>query len=271
MAQISKTGTSVSPKSGAALRWSYLLGVLFVLYLPIIVLVINSFNASKYGKHWAGFTWKWYEKLFSNSELMGAAGHSVLIAVTGSTLATVIGTLAAVALYRYQFKGKAILSSMVFVSMLTPEIVLAIAMLIIFILIGIQLGFWSLLIAHTTFCMPFVIVAVYSRLNGFDMKMLEAARDLGATDGQVFVKIILPLALPAVASGWLLSFTLSLDDVIVSAFVTGPSYEILPLKVYSMVRVGVSPEVNAISTTLLVISLVLVIVSQLLMRESKSK
>jgi spermidine/putrescine transport system permease protein len=180
-----------------------------------------------------------------------------------------IGTLAAVALYRYQFRGKAVLSSMVFVSMLTPEIVLAIALLIIFILLGIQLGFWSLLVAHITFCLPFVIVAVYSRLKGFDVKMLEAARDLGAGEGRVFWWIILPLALPAVASGWLLSFTLSLDDVIVSAFVTGPSYEILPLKVYSMVRVGVSPEVNAISTSLLVISLLLVIVAQRLLREEK--
>lgn len=256
-------------KSSRWLSWSYLAGVLIMLYLPIVVLVVNSFNASKYGIHWAGFTWKWYVKLFANEGLMQAAGHSALIAISSATLATIIGTLAAVALHRYQFKGKAILSSMVFVSMLTPEIVLAIALLIIFILLGIQLGFWSLLLAHITFCLPFVIVAVYSRLRGFDMKMLEAARDLGATEGKIFMKIILPLALPAVAAGWLLSFTLSLDDVIVSAFVTGPSYEILPLKIYSMVRVGVSPEVNAISTTLLVVSLVLVIVSQLLLREEK--
>ena len=256
-------------KSGRWLSWGYLAGVLIMLYLPIVVLVINSFNASKYGIHWAGFTWKWYVKLFANEGLMQAAGHSALIAVSSATLATIIGTLAAVALHRYQFKGKAILSSMVFVSMLTPEIVLAIALLIIFILLGIQLGFWSLLLAHITFCLPFVIVAVYSRLRGFDMKMLEAARDLGATEGKIFMKIILPLALPAVAAGWLLSFTLSLDDVIVSAFVTGPGYEILPLKIYSMVRVGVSPEVNAISTTLLVVSLVLVIVSQLLLQEEK--
>lgn len=256
-------------KSSRWLSWGYLAGVLLMLYLPIVVLVVNSFNASKYGIHWAGFTWKWYVKLFSNEGLMQAAGHSALIAISSATLATIIGTLAAVALHRYQFKGKAILSSMVFVSMLTPEIVLAIALLIIFILMGIQLGFWSLLLAHITFCLPFVIVAVYSRLRGFDMKMLEAARDLGATEGKVFMKIILPLALPAVSAGWLLSFTLSLDDVIVSAFVTGPSYEILPLKIYSMVRVGVSPEVNAISTTLLVVSLVLVIVSQLLLREEK--
>ena len=158
---------------------------------------------------------------------------------------------------------------MVFISMLTPDIVMAISLLIIFIAIGIELGFISLLLAHITFCLPFVIIAVYSRLRGFDVKMLEAARDLGASESRVFWKIILPLAIPAVASGWLLSFTLSLDDVIVSAFVTGPGYEILPLKVYSMVRVGVSPEVNAISTLLLVVSLVLVIISQLLLREER--
>ncbi len=251
------------------IRLTYLVSILVLLYLPIAVLVINSFNASKYGIHWAGFTWKWYIKLFANESMMQAAGHSLLIAITSASIATIIGTLAAVALHRYQFKGKAILSSMVFISMLTPEIVLAIALLIIFILVGIQLGFWSLLLGHITFCLPFVIVAVYSRLKGFDMKMLEAARDLGATEGKVFMKIILPLALPAVAAGWLLSFTLSLDDVIVSAFVTGPGYEILPLKVYSMVRVGVSPEVNSISTVLLVVSLVMVIISQLLLREEK--
>lgn len=256
-------------KSATLLRLGYLAGVLIMLYAPIAVLIINSVNASKYGNHWAGFTWKWYEKLFANEGLMQAASHSLLIALASATVATIVGTLGAVALHRYQFKGKAVLSSMVFVSMLTPEIVLAIALLIIFILVGIQLGFWSLLLAHVTFCLPFVIVAVYSRLKGFDLKMLEAARDLGATELHVFLKIILPLALPAVASGWLLSFTLSLDDVIVSAFVTGPSYEVLPLKIYSMVRVGVSPEVNAISTTLLVVSLVLVVISQLLLREDK--
>lgn len=250
-------------------RWSYLSFILFLIYVPIAVLVVNSFNASKYGNTWRGFTLQWYEKLWNNDGLMTAATHSLSIAVVAASVATIIGTLAAVALHRYQFRGKAVLSSMVFISMLTPDIVMAISLLIIFIAIGIELGFISLLLAHITFCLPFVIVAVYSRLRGFDMKMLEAARDLGATESRVFWKIILPLALPAVASGWLLSFTLSLDDVIVSAFVTGPGYEILPLKVYSMVRVGVSPEVNAISTILLVVSLTLVIISQLLLREDR--
>jgi spermidine/putrescine transport system permease protein len=250
-------------------RWGFTGLILFLIYIPILVLVVNSFNASKYGIKWGGFTFKWYEKFWNNDGLMTAALNSLTVSIVAASVATIIGTLAAVALHRYQFKGKALLSSMVFVSMLTPEIVMAISLLIVFMTLGIQLGFVSLVIGHITFCLPFVIVAVYSRLKGFDMKMLEAARDLGASESNIFWKIILPLALPAVSAGWLLSFTLSLDDVIVSAFVTGPGYEILPLKVYSMVRVGVSPEVNAISTILLVVSLILVVISQLLLREDK--
>lgn len=254
----------------SALRWGYLGLILFFIYLPITLLIVNSFNASRYGNNWKGFTFKWYERLFDNEALMDAAWHSLTIAIVAATVATIIGTLAAVALQRYQFRGKAALSSMVFVSMLTPDIVMAISLLIIFIALGVQLGFVSLLIAHITFCLPFVIVTVYSRLQGFDMKMLEAARDLGASESRVFFKIILPLAVPAVAAGWLLSFTLSLDDVIVSSFVTGPGYEVLPLRVYSMVRVGVSPEVNAISTLLLLASLLLVLFSQLLLHSRGS-
>lgn len=250
-------------------KWGFLGLILGLIYLPIGVLVVNSFNAAKYGNKWGGFTWKWYEKLLKNDALIDAALNSLTVSIVAASVATVIGTLAAVALHRYSFKGKALLSSMVFVAMLTPEIVMAIALLIVFITLGVALGFVSLVIAHVTFCLPFVIVAVYSRLKDFDMRMLSAAKDLGASELRTFWEVILPLIFPAVLSGWLLSFTLSLDDVIVSAFVTGPSYEILPLKVYSMVKIGVSPEVNAISTLLLVISLLLVVASQLLIRKEK--
>ncbi|MBJ3960193.1 ABC transporter permease subunit, partial [Salmonella enterica subsp. enterica serovar Typhimurium] len=150
---------------------------------------------------------------------------------------------------------------------MSPDIVMAISLLALFLVLGAQLGFFTLLIAHITFCLPFVVVTVYSRLNGFDVKMLEAAKDLGASEWVILKQIILPLAKPAVAAGWLLSFTLSLDDVIISSFVTGPTYEILPLKIYSMVKVGISPEVNALATVMLIVSLVLVVISQLLARE----
>ncbi|MCG7588714.1 spermidine/putrescine ABC transporter permease PotC, partial [Photobacterium sp. OFAV2-7] len=205
--------------------------------------------------------------LVNNDSLMQAAWHSLNIAVFSATAAAIIGSLTAVALFRYQFRGKHFVNGMLFVVMMSPDIVMAISLLALFILVGAELGFLTLLLSHITFCLPFVVVTVYSRLKGFDVKMLEAARDLGASEWVILKQIILPLAKPAVAAGWLLSFTLSLDDVIVSSFVTGPSYEILPLKIYSMVKVGISPEVNALATIMLIVSLVLVICSQLLARE----
>ncbi|UTV29102.1 spermidine/putrescine ABC transporter permease PotC [Photobacterium atrarenae] len=252
---------------GRIFKFSLMTVVYAFLYTPIIILIVNSFNASKFGMKWGGFTTKWYEQLISNDSLMQAAWHSLNIAVFSATAAAVIGSLTAVALFRYQFRGKSFVNGMLFVVMMSPDIVMAISLLALFILIGAELGFLTLLLSHITFCLPFVVVTVYSRLKGFDVKMLEAARDLGASEWVILKQIILPLAKPAVAAGWLLSFTLSLDDVIVSSFVTGPSYEILPLKIYSMVKVGISPEVNALATVMLIVSLILVISSQLLARE----
>lgn len=252
---------------GRTVRFSFMALVYAFLYLPIVVLIVNSFNANKFGMKWGGFTTKWYETLVNNDSLMQAAWHSLNVAVFSATAATIIGSLTAVALFRYSFKGKGAVNGMLFVVMMSPDIVMAISSLALFLVLGAQLGFFTLLIAHITFCLPFVVVTVYSRLNGFDVKMLEAAKDLGASEWVILKQIILPLAKPAVAAGWLLSFTLSLDDVIISSFVTGPTYEILPLKIYSMVKVGISPEVNALATVMLVVSLILVVISQLLARE----
>ncbi|HFG1962008.1 spermidine/putrescine ABC transporter permease PotC [Vibrio cholerae] len=252
---------------GRSIRFSFMSLVYLFLYLPIIVLIANSFNENKFGIKWGGFTTKWYHALMNNDSLMQAAWHSINVAVFSATAATLIGSLTAVALFRYQFKGKKVVSGMLFVVMMSPDIVMAISLLALFLVMGAKLGFFTLLIAHITFCLPFVVVTVYTRLNGFDVKMLEAAKDLGAGEWVILKKIILPLAKPAVAAGWLLSFTLSLDDVIISSFVTGPTYESLPLKIYSMVKVGISPEVNALATVMLVVSLVLVVASQLLARE----
>ncbi len=252
---------------GRTAKFSFMALVYAFLYLPIIVLIVNSFNANKFGMKWGGFTTKWYSALTSNDSLMQAAWHSLNVAVFSATAATIIGSLTAVALFRYQFKGKNVVNGMLFVVMMSPDIVMAISLLALFLVMGFQLGFLTLLIAHITFCLPFVVVTVYSRLNGFDVKMLEAAKDLGASEWTILKQIILPLAKPAVAAGWLLSFTLSLDDVIISSFVTGPTYEILPLKIYSMVKVGISPEVNALATVMLIVSLVLVVISQLLAKE----
>ncbi|OJI56522.1 spermidine/putrescine ABC transporter permease PotC [Vibrio vulnificus] len=252
---------------GRTVRFSFMTLVYAFLYLPIIVLIANSFNENKFGMKWGGFTTKWYHALVNNDSLMQAAWHSFNVAIFSATAATIIGSLTAGALFRYQFKGKSAVNGMLFVVMMSPDIVMAISLLALFLVLGAQLGFFTLLVAHITFCLPFVVVTVYSRLNGFDVKMLEAAKDLGASEWVILKQIILPLAKPAVAAGWLLSFTLSLDDVIISSFVTGPTYEILPLKIYSMVKVGISPEVNALATVMLVVSLVLVITSQILARE----
>jgi spermidine/putrescine transport system permease protein len=241
---------------GRLLRGGFMSAIYAYLYIPIIILIVNSFNSSRFGINWQGFTGKWYSLLMNNDSLLQAAQHSLTMAVVSATAATLIGSLTAVALYRYRFRGKPFVSGMLFVVMMSPDIVMAISLLVLF-----------LLFSHITFCLPFVVVTVYSRLKGFDVRMLEAAKDLGASEITILRKILMPLAMPAVAAGWLLSFTLSMDDVVVSSFVTGPSYEILPLKIYSMVKVGVSPEVNALATILLVLSLVLVVASQLILRD----
>ena len=250
------------------LRNIFMFVVYDYLYIPIIILVTNSFNEDRYGLSWKGFSWNWYERLFNNDTLIQAAFHSVTIAFFAATLATIVGGLTAIALYRYRFRGKQAVSGMLFIVMMSPDIVMAVSLLALFMVVGISLGFWSLLLAHVTFCLPYVTVTIFSRLNGFDARMLEAAKDLGASEVTILRKIILPLALPAVVSGWLLSFTISLDDVVVSSFVSGVSYEILPLRIFSLVKTGVTPEVNALATIMIVLSLGLVILSQLITRKN---
>lgn len=246
---------------------AYLIFIYLFLYVPIFVLILYSFNESKYSVAWKGFSLKWYEKLFQNSSLVDAAINSVSIAFLSATLATILGTIGAVAIYRYHFKGKKFLKSMVYILILSPEIVMGIALLILFVLIGLKLGFFSLLIAHVTFCLPFVIVTVLSRLSGFDRSIIEAAKDLGASGFYTFSHIILPSIAPAVIAGFLLSFTLSLDDVIISFFVSGVEFEILPVKIFSMVRLGVKPEINALCAIMFIVTIVIVWISQLLMKE----
>ncbi|WP_155827631.1 spermidine/putrescine ABC transporter permease PotC [Limisalsivibrio acetivorans] len=239
------------------------------LYIPIVILIVYSFNQSKYSLEWKGFTLKWYESLAGNSMLIDAALNSVLIGVLSATSATILGTLGAVVLYRYRFRGKKSLYSMIYIVIMSPDIVMGISLLVLFVVVHIELGFTSLLMSHITFNLPFVIVTVFSRLSGFDNAVIEAAKDLGAGEFTVFRKIILPMTLPAVVSGWLLSFTLSMDDVIISFFVTGPSFEILPLRIYSMVRLGVKPEVNALCAIIFMVSLLMVIASQILIKERR--
>jgi len=253
-------------------RWlprAYLILVYLALYIPIAVLVVFSFNDGRTGYRWGGFTWRWYESLFNNDAMMKALWNSLWLAVSAATLSTLIGALTALALHRYRFRGKRALKGMLFVVMMSPEIVLAISLLSLFLLLGIQLGYFSLLLAHVTFCLPFVVITVMARLSGFDERLPEAARDLGASDFTMTRTVLLPVIMPALMAGWLLGFTLSLDDVVVSTFVSGPGYEILPLRIYSMVRVGLKPEVNALGTLLLVFSLLMLVLSQWILMRNK--
>jgi spermidine/putrescine transport system permease protein len=249
---------------------SFITLVYSYLYLPIILLVANSFNASPYGFTWAGGSLVWYQKLLHHESLLQALRNSLVMATLSATLSTLLGLLTAVALYCYQFSGKRLINGLLFIVIISPDIVMAISLLMLFSLLGFPLGFCTLLCAHITFCLPFSVITITSRLRGFDRKMLEAARDLGAGEWTILHKIILPLALPALLASWLLSFTLSLDDVVVSAFVSGTTYELLPLKIYSMLKVGLSPEVNALTALLLLISLLLISLRQLLLRQPLS-
>jgi spermidine/putrescine transport system permease protein len=241
---------------------SYLMAVYLFLYLPIMVLIHYSFNSGGQTVTWQGFTWSWYTALCANRELQVVAMHSVLIALLAASLATMLGTVAAGALYKYQFFGKKLIYGVVFVLIISPDIVTGISLLVLFTALKIPLGFLTLLLSHITFCLPFVIVTVYARLNDIDRNIFEAAKDLGASDGIVFHKIMIPLLLPAIIAGWLLSFTLSMDDVVISFFVTGSEFNVLPLKIFSMVRAGVKPEINALCSIMFGISLSLVLLYQ---------
>lgn len=252
------------------LKLLYLALVYGFLYLPMAVLSAYSFNASRWGIRWEGLTLAWYRNLAGDAALMEATLNSLLVALCAASLGTVIGGIGALALYRYPFRGKTMLQGLLMVTLMFPDIVMGVSLLVLFIAVRVPLGFWSLLLAHTTFCLPFVTLTVLSRLADFDRRLIEAAQDLGAGEAGAVWHVMLPLTLPAIAAGWMLSFTLSLDDVVVSFFVTGPGFEVLPLKIYSMVRMGVKPEVNALATLLFLVSLLMVSTSQWLLRKERA-
>jgi spermidine/putrescine transport system permease protein len=249
--------------------YSYLWLIYAFLYIPIFVVIIFSFNNARFSTDWNGFTLKWYDLLLNNRPLIDAAYNSLQVAVCAATLATIMGSLAALCIHRYKFTGKKLLHGSIYMLTISPDIVMGIALLIFFVSVNIELGFATLLIAHVTLAMPFVTLTVLARLSAFNENLIEAARDLGASEAKAFLHVLLPLTAPAVAAGWLLSFTLSLDDVLISFFVTGPSFEILPLKIYSMVRLGVKPDINALSAIMFSLTLVIVMLAQFLVSPGK--
>ena len=241
--------------------------VFFYLYMPIVVLLINAFNSNRYGFKWDGFTLEWFSAMLANHGLIEAARNTAVVALSSATAATIIGAIGAITLSLYRFRGSRVVLGTIMAMMMLPDIILAISLLVLFLILGLALGFWSLLLAHVTFSLPFTLVTVLSRMQGFDPFLIDAARDLGASEAVVLRTIVLPLVLPALVVSWLLAFTLSLDDVIVSSFVTGPGFDVLPLKIFSMVKVGVKPEINALASLMVLISIVSVAVSYFLLKE----
>lgn len=242
------------------------------LYLPMVILVIYSFNESKLVTVWAGFSTKWYGELIQNEAFLNAAWVTIKVAVFSSTLATVLGTMAAYVLVRAnRFKGRTLFSGMIYAPLVMPEVITGLSLLLLFIGIGLDRGILTIVLAHTTFAMCYVSVVVSSRLVSFDRSLEEAALDLGCSPWQAFRLVTLPIIAPAVISGWLLAFTLSLDDLVIASFTAGPSATTLPIKIFSAVRLGVSPEINALSTIMIAIVTVGVITASLISKQASLK
>ena len=225
--------------------------VFIFLFLPIFVLVLFSFNTSELNIIFEGFTLHWYKDLFFNRSLLEALFNTLLVAITSTVISTIIGTISAYGLYKYDFKGKTIINELLYVPIVLPEIVLGIALLSIYTLMKLELGMFTLILAHISFSIPFVIISVRSVLSSMDPNLEKAASDLGASDVTTFFKVILPSLLPGVMSGAQLAFSLSLDDVVISYFTAGPGSNTLPLHIYSIIKTGVTPDVNALITLML--------------------
>jgi putrescine transport system permease protein len=227
------------------------LGLAF-LYLPIVILVIYSFNASRLVTVWGGWSTRWYTEFFNDRAMLDAAWMSFRVGVVSATLATILGTLAAVALSRGEnFKGRTLFSGMLYAPLVMPEVITGLSLLLLFVALNAERGFWTVTIAHTTLTMCFVATVVQARLSALDRSLEEAAMDLGCDPVRAFVAVTLPLMLPSIAAGWMLAFTLSLDDLVIASFTTGPGSATLPIRIYSEVRLGVKPEINAICTLII--------------------
>lgn len=242
------------------------------LYLPILLLVVFSFNDSRLVTVWGGFSLRWYGELFGNRQLLDAAWVTLRIALASATLSLLIGTLAGVSLARFtRFRGRTPFAAMIYAPLVMPEVITGLSLLLLFVTIELDRGFWTVTLAHATFAAAYVAVVVQSRLLTFDTVLEEAAMDLGAPPAKTFFVITLPVIAPALVSGWLLAFTLSLDDLVVASFTTGPGATTLPMRIYSQVRMGVTPEINAISTVLIAIVTTGVIVASLIQKRQLAR
>jgi putrescine transport system permease protein len=242
---------------------SLLVGFAF-LYLPVVILVIYSFNASRLVTVWGGWSLRWYREFFDDRAMIDAAWMSFRVAAVSASIATLLGTLAAIALSRGErFRGRTLFSGMLYAPLVMPEVITGLSLLLLFVAIDAERGFWTVTIAHTTLTMCFVAVVVQSRLTALDKSLEEAAMDLGCDPARAFLAVTLPLIIPAIAAGWMLAFTLSLDDLVIASFTTGPGSATLPIRIYSEVRLGVKPEINAICTLAIVVIAAVIVVASL--------
>ncbi|MBR4959039.1 MAG: ABC transporter permease [Phascolarctobacterium sp.] len=250
---------------------AYAMAILAFLYLPLLILALYSFNESRINAVWSGFTLDWYLSLFKNRRVLEALTNSLIVAFASTIVSTVIGTTAAIALNKYQYKYKSVINGLLYLPILIPEIVMGLSLLVLFSQAHIPLGKTSLILAHITFCVSFVVITVNARLEGMRPELEQAAMDLYATPFQTFRYVTLPLAMPGIVAGALMAFTLSIDDFIISFFVAGPNSTTLPLYIYAMVKRGISPEINALSTLLMLATIVLVVLAQILQPQHVSK
>ena len=248
------------------------LAVIFVLmYLPILLVIIYSFNQSKISSVWDGFSLKWYRELFADKSMFTALINSIILAFSSSVLAAIIGTLGAIGMSKTNFKANGIIGYISTLPIMIPEIILGMVFLVFFSLIGIPFGMTSLILAHTTFCVPYVFMLVKARLVGLDKSYVEAARDLGASEIRAFKDITIPLISPAILSGMLLSFAMSFDDVIISIFFMFASTNTLPIKIYTQLKTGVSPKINALCTLMFIATVLIVVLSNIIGKKTSVK
>jgi len=241
--------------------------VMVFLYLPIIILIINSFNESRFGGVFTGFSIKWYLKLFEERAMWSALNKSLIIGISATIASTILGTTAALALYRFKSKIQKVHYGLIYSPLIIPDILMGIALLLFFVLLNIQLGLFSIFIAHTTFCLSYVTMVVLARLQNFDYNVIEAAQDLGANSWEVFRRVLIPLLAPGIVAGALLAFTLSIDDFVITFFVAGKGATTLPIYIYSMIKFGSTPIINALSFIMLVITFIVIWATQALLKE----
>lgn len=243
---------------------AYSLAVLAFLYLPLIILALYSFNDSRINAVWTGFTLKWYQALFQNTRVLEALTNTLIIGFFSTIISTALGTMAAIAMHRYRYKFKAVINGLVYLPILIPEIVMGLSLLVLFSQAHLPLGKPTLILAHITFCVSFVVITVGARMEGMRNDLEQAASDLYATPWQTFRYITLPLIMPGIIAGALIAFTLSIDDFVISFFVAGPNSTTLPLYIYAMVKRGISPEINALSTLMMCATVSMVVLAEIL-------